>query len=78
MLEALDTQNLRQNLVDAGCGQDTIQQCMNLARQKKLREMKRILTLHRRTLLDMLHADKKRIDCLDYLVYHIDKQTESK
>lgn len=77
MAEASDTQGiLRQNLVDAGCEQEIVQRCMELARQKKTREMKRILARHRQTLLDALHANEKRIDCLDYLVYHMEKQTK--
>lgn len=77
MAEASDTQAiLRQNLVDAGCEREIVQRCMELAQQKKTGEMKRILARHRRTLLDALHADEKRIDCLDYLVYSMDKKTE--
>lgn len=77
MAEASDTQGiLRQNLVDAGCEQEVIQRCVELAQQKRTREIKRILARHRQTLLDVLHVNEKRIDCLDYLVYNIEKQTK--
>lgn len=77
MAEVSDTQGIfQQNLVDAGCEQEIVQQCMELAQQKKTGEIKRILARHRRTLLDALHANEKRIDCLDYLVYNMEKQTK--
>ena len=76
MAEASDTQGiLRQGLVAAGCEQELVQRCMELAQQKRTAEMKRILARHRRTLLDALHADEKRIDCLDYLIYRMDGKT---
>lgn len=74
MPEASDTKGiLRQNLIDAGCNQEIVQRCMDLAQGKKTAELKRILAKHRRTLLDTVHAEQKKIDCLDYLVYKMDK-----
>ena len=78
MAEASDTQGiLRQNLIDAGCSQEIVRQCMKLARGKKIAEMQRILARHRQTLLDSVHTGQKQIDCLDYLVYHMEKQEKS-
>lgn len=75
MPEASDTQGiLRQNLIDAGCDQKIIQQCMELAQGKKNAEMKRLLTRHRQTLLDAVHTGQKQIDCLDFLIYCMEKQ----
>ena len=63
MAEASDTEGiLRQNLIDAGCDLGIVQQCMELARGQRTEEMKRILTRHRRTLLDTVHAEEKKID----------------
>ena len=79
MPNASDTQGmLRQNLIDAGCGADAVQTCMALAQEKKTAELMRILSRHRRMLLDSLHQSEQRIDCLDYLVYRLEKQNESK
>ena len=75
MAEASDTQGiLRQNLLDAGCGSDTIQQCMDLVKRRESAELLRLLSRHRRELLDIVHQNEKRIDCLDYLIYQIEKQ----
>ena len=75
MAEASDTQGiLRQNLLDAGCSLDTVQRCMNLVKKQENAELLRLLSCHRRELLDTIHQNEKRIDCLDYLLYQIEKQ----
>ena len=75
MAEASDTQGiLRQNLLDAGCGSDTVQQCMDLVKKRECAKLLRLLSRHRRELLDMVHQNEKRIDCLDYLIYQLEKQ----
>lgn len=68
---------LLQNLADAGCSPETVCQCMALAQKRDQAELMRVLSLHRRTLLDTLHQSEKRIDCLDYLIYMLEKQTKS-
>jgi len=85
MPHATDTDGiLRQNLVDAGCGSEIVQQsgskmvqqCMALARKQDQPELIRVLSRHRRTLLDALHQSEKQIDCLDYLIYTLEKQRQ--
>ena len=79
MPEASDTQGiLRQNLIDAGCGSDTVRVCMALAQSQKTAELVRILSQHRRALLDTVHQSEKQIDCLDYLLYTLEKQRKAK
>ena len=78
MPNASDTQGiLRQNLIDAGCSADAVQSCMALAQERKTAELLGVLSQHRRTLLNTLHQSEKRIDCLDYLVYTLEKQNKS-
>ena len=75
MPEASDAQAiLRENLKDAGCDQDMICRCEVLAQGEKKAELIRALSLHRQTLLDAVHENERRIDCLDYLIYQIEKQ----
>ncbi len=75
MPEASDKQAiLRENLKDAGCDLDTIYRCEALAQGEKRGELIRVLSLHRRALLDAVHENERRIDCLDYLIYQIEKQ----
>ena len=75
MAEALDIQGiLRQNLLDAGCGSDTVQQCMDLVKKRECAKLLRLLSRHRRELLDTVNQNENLIDCLDYLIYQIEKQ----
>lgn len=75
MPEVSDTQGiLRQNLIDAGCEPGLVQQCMDLAREKKTAEFKRLLACHRQMLLNTIHTGQRQIDCLDYLFFQLEKQ----
>ena len=75
MPEASDTKGiLRQNLIDAGCSQELVQRCVALSEGERAAEVLRILSRHRRTLLDTVHQGEKQIDCLDYLVYKLEKE----
>lgn len=60
-----------QNLKDAGCTQDTIDCCISCMQQGKKKELLKRLEEHREGILDKVHKEEKRIDCLDYLVYQI-------
>lgn len=65
-----------QNLKDAGCDNETIHSFMaDLQAGKKICGIKR-LEKHRQKLLDLMHQEQRRIDCLDYLIYQI-KKTDS-
>ena len=78
MPNAADTDDiLLQNLADAGCGAEVVRQCMALVQKQNQAELMRVLSHHRQTLLDTVHQNEKRIDCLDYLVYTLKKQNKS-
>lgn len=65
------TEDIIQNLKDAGCDSETIENFMaDLQKGKKANGLKR-LAVHRKNLLDSLHREQKCIDCLDYLVYQM-------
>jgi len=67
--------DLIQNLKDAGCPEDLIRQFMENYRSGRIKDSIRLLQQHRRTLLDRVHALERKIGCLDYLVYHMEKET---
>lgn len=76
MAEASDTYGIIfQNLEDAGCDAETTQKCMTFARTGNLEKMLPILVIHRKKLLNAVHSGQKKIDCLDYLIYRIQKET---
>lgn len=74
--EATDTMGiLIQNLVDAGCSEETVHRCAALAEAGQKREMIELLREHRRFLLENIHCGEKCIDCLDFLIYQVEKGT---
>lgn len=74
----MDTQRARQaitqNLADAGCDETLIRQFWQLMSQGKRRESLALLAGHRQCLLDSCHGVQRKIDCLDYLVYQLDRE----
>lgn len=73
-----DRSLIRQNLLDAGCDRKTTESCMACFTAGAPAKMLPQLVKHRRVLLDALHREQKRIDCLDYLVYTIEKNEKQK
>lgn len=70
----LKEESIIQNLRDSGCGEDFIKAFVEALRGQKISEGLKLLEAHRRVLLDELHKEQKRIDCLDYLVYKMRKE----
>lgn len=67
------SESIIQNLKDAGCDSETIENFMaDLQKGKRANGLKR-LAVHRKNLLASLHREQKCIDCLDYLVYQMRK-----
>lgn len=67
-------ESIVRNLRDSGCGEDIIEAFIDNLHKEKYSEGLKLLTAHRHTLLDELHKEQKRIDCLDYLVYKMKKE----
>ena len=62
---------------DAGCGKELIQQlkvCQHSGHQK---DQLRLLGDYRRLLLERIHAEQKKLDLLDYLVWTVKTSTSS-
>lgn len=62
-----------QNLRDAGCDGSTTRQIITELDAGRTTNCLRLLAAHRRHLLDQLHQDERCIDCLDYLVYELER-----
>lgn len=67
-----------QNLKDAGCDEATISTYIDCCACQDDHHQMRLLKKHRRYLLDHIHEDQKRIDCLDYLIYQVEKKKKDK
>lgn len=76
MAEAHDTyKKILNNLIDAGCDESVTAKCMQLVKEGRMFEIFPILTEHRKCLLDSVRKGQKQIDCLDYLLYSLKKQS---
>lgn len=67
---------LRQNLMDAGCDPALTEQFLSLTEQGREKEALALLARHRKSLLDCCHTAERKIDCLDYLVYQMEKKAK--
>lgn len=75
MAEIHDTAScIRQNLLDAGCDRKTVEACMASYLEGHRGLVLSALAKHRTKLLDLLHREQKRIDCLDYLIYTLRRE----
>ena len=70
----MTAQALLDNLEDAGCDAQLMEHFLTLEQAGQHQEQLRLLSDHRRYLLDCLHREERQIDCLDYLVYQLEKR----
>lgn len=68
------TDDLVQNLKDAGCGSQTIETVCRLYRNGQVQEAVKTLRKYRCSLMDSLHESQGRVDCLDFLVWRMEKE----
>lgn len=68
------TEDIIQNLKDAGCGSNEIIEICRLWDAGQIKDAIRLLRLHRCGLMDSLHQSQNKVDCLDYLVYKMEKK----
>ena len=75
MAQALDRLGiLYQNLIDAGCDEKTVEQCLDLVKEERQADILPLLSRHRTSLLNVVRTGQKQIDCLDFLVYSVEKE----
>ena len=65
--------SILENLRDAGCDDGMIERYREIAADNGpcAAALIRLLTPHRKALLDALHADQAKLDCLDYLLFQL-------
>ncbi len=69
-----EAQRFYQNLIDAGCSNEIVNRCVNLRNAGEENELLLILGSKRKELLDNIHCFQERLDCLDYLMYRLNKK----
>ena len=71
----MDRDAVIQNLEDAGCSKEFIQQYLETSKAADCTPGQlRLLKCQRRELLDDLHDFQRKLDCLDYLRYQLQKR----
>ena len=71
-------QAVMQNLIDAGCSKDMIDDLMKQLAEDDMESLLQMLEKHRACLLSMVQQKEKQIDCVDYLVYQIKRSKQEK
>lgn len=64
---------LYENLKDAGCGGELAEKVVGFIKHGQRGAALTLLLKHRKAVLDNCHAEQQKIDCLDYLVYRLEK-----
>ena len=65
------SQCIRDNLIAAGCNDEMIER---FARGEDKEMQIKILTAYRRKLLETIHQEQNKLDCLDYLIFTLKKE----
>ena len=68
------TQAVRENLLDAGCTEDSALAVERLYRAGQLGDALRQVKVIRCDLMDELHQSQRKVDCLDYLIRQMERE----
>lgn len=72
--QALPLEEAVQILQDAGCTREFTQRFIAAMEAEPIQVQLRLLRVQRQCQLDQVHVEEKRLDCLDYLRYVLEKQ----
>lgn len=75
-LDNVDT--VERNLKDAGCDETLVKEFIILIKTGERKRQLRMLEKHRSNLLEEIHKNEKKIECLDYLVCQMEKKMGKK
>ena len=78
MIATGSRESVIQNLADAGCDTEMIQDFMGWFDKGQQAKQLELLEHQRECLLGRVHKDERRISCLDYLVHQIQGQSAGK
>lgn len=73
MINLESREDVVQNLKDAGCALEFIEDFLLCFEKEQKEKQLALLEKHRKQLLNTVHKEEKKIYCLDYLVYQMNK-----
>ena len=71
----LSRDEIEQNLKDAGCNAEIIKDFFSCEDEKRVDRQKALLEEYRKMLLKRIHKEEKKISCLDYLIFQLEKKS---
>ncbi|MDD3369933.1 MAG: hypothetical protein PHP50_13815 [Lachnospiraceae bacterium] len=74
--ECSEERALIQNMEDAGCSTDEIKLFLEYKENCRIKEALALLSKHRSGLLDQIHKEQKKLDCLDYLIRKVQMEND--
>lgn len=63
-----------QNLKDAGCDDNMVERFLALQQEGNTAQQMKLLACHRCKLLARVHREEEKIQCLDFLLYQMEKK----
>lgn len=75
MPEELSEKEILQHLKEAGCGRKMQEQFLRLEKEKNVQGQLKLLSDHRRELQQRVCDGERRIYCIDYLIYQMEKRS---
>lgn len=69
-----EMEHLAQGLTDAGCSEEAIRGICTLYQAGDYPEMLRQMKKQRCMLMDAMHESQRKVDRMDYLIYHQEKR----
>ena len=75
MAEFRDSEKaVRQCLKDCGCDERTAEQFLAYGQEARRRDQIRHLNRRRRSLMDDLHENQKKVDCIDFMIRELERK----
>lgn len=71
----MNNDDILQNLKDAGCDSLIADNIIALIKSGDRIPALNLLAKHRRKLLNLLHNNQKKIDCLDFLIFNLKQKS---
>ena len=70
--------NLEECLAYFGCDKNETAEILKCHENGNIKGMIQLLRKRRQAILNTIHAEEKQISCLDYLVFQIEKDSQTK
>ena len=70
----MDLKQLKQNLSDAGCFDETSKDIIRMCESGNMEGALKMMRKDRCRLMDELHESGRKVDCLDYLIRATEKE----